>query len=79
MQFDISKKILLLDNWDRVDLNKIGKRACKNFYQIFSTIIIVAESIPNNTSDILGLNDELESRIKFIEIKNLDLKKRRIS
>ncbi len=27
LQFDISKKILLLDNWDRVDLNKIGKKS----------------------------------------------------
>ncbi|MET2046150.1 hypothetical protein ABXL62_09060 [Enterococcus faecalis] len=77
LQFDISKKILLLDNWDRVDLNKIGKKELvKIFTKFFSTIIIVAESIPNNTSDILGLNDELESRIKFIEIKKFGFKKR---
>ncbi|MGC3141923.1 hypothetical protein ACPTI0_13535, partial [Enterococcus faecalis] len=31
-------------------------------------------SIPNNTSDILGLKDELESRIKFIEIKKFGFK-----
>lgn len=77
LQLDISKKVLLLDNWDRVDLNKIGKKELiKNFTRIFSTIIIVSESLPNNTSDVLGLNDELKNNIKFIGIKKFGFKKR---
>ncbi|MGC3772887.1 hypothetical protein ACPTJF_24145, partial [Enterococcus faecalis] len=37
------------------------KQLEKIFSKFFSRIIIVAEFIPNNNSDILGLYDELES------------------
>lgn len=68
---------MLLDNWDWVDLNKIGKKEfVKIFIKFFFIIIIVVESIFNNIFDILGFNDEFESRIKFIEIKKFGFKKR---
>lgn len=76
-QLNQDNKVILLDNWELCQLNKAGKKEIlKKLTKVFGTIIIFANSAPNNASDILGLNEELETNIKFYEIKRFGYKKR---
>lgn len=77
IQLNTTNKVLLLDNWELCGLNKQGKRELLNIVlKLFNTVIIMAESSPNNASDLLGINKELETSIKFQEIGKFGYKKR---
>lgn len=76
-QLDKKDKIILLDNWELCDLNKHGKGDLLSILlKSFGRIIIMAESSPSNTSDLLGISGELETIINFQEIGKFGYKKR---
>lgn len=77
IQLDCNDRIILIDNWDLIGLNKAGKKELlKELNVLFDRIIIFTNSEPNNSTDILGLNDELGKNINFYQIKRFGFKKR---
>lgn len=76
-QLEKQKKILLIDNWEKVYLNKIGKKEFLSILsQRFDKIVIMAESTPSNMSDIIGIGEETKLLIRFCEIEKFGYQKR---
>lgn len=77
IQLDKHKKILLIDNWEKVNLNKVGKKELLSVLsKKFDKIIIMAEATPSNMSDIIGIGEETKLLISFCEIEKFGYQKR---
>lgn len=74
-----SKKILFLDDWDKLFLDsKRKKLLIKTLLRLFTWVIIAGDQLPQNQNDILGIQEETESSelFHYLTIQKFGNKKR---
>lgn len=55
-------KIIMIDDWDQIDLNSNGKkRLIEELKDTFKIVVLMANEVPQNTADILAIRDDDET------------------